>query len=413
MPGSAIASEPLLKLVAFDAYEGDQFGGTVATDGDFLVVGAMGHPSQFADPSTPSIAPAQLRWEGKVYVYRHVSDPGSAECAVPAEPPCWILDQALPNPDPRYANCCGYPATSCHLPALDVPWDPSTQAPEIPNFCQEVKPAVPGFPEGCDPDVPGPPFGSGCFVDPTPEEFVDDGTPGWNPAFGVFATSDLFGASVAISGDRIIVGAPGDRGASPAHTGNWLNGAAWVYRRVEALAAEQYCAGDPAELDYPAQPPTMAAPCWVLEAELNNGGRASRRYFGYAVAVEGNLAAVGQPLNVTALSSGGQPPGQFPKVFLFEYDGAQWQRKTVLEGSQNPVLQGFEFFGSALALSNETLVVGAMGNNDQGYHTGEVIPSVDPAVWTGEEIGTSDGSVEDESLCQGWRGCLVDEIVAV
>ena len=411
--GIVTASEPLLKLVASDGLEGDEFGGAVATDGDFLVVGARAHASPFTDPNVPGLLPKDYPWSGQAYVYRYVADPGATECAVPDEPPCWILDQALPNPDPRYKNCCGYPSVGCKLPALDVPFDPATQAPEIPNDCQEITPARPGFPPGCDPDLPGPPFGDGCFVDPTPEEFVDNGVPGWNASPGVPSTSDQFGTSVAISGDLIVVGSPGDRGVGATHTGNWLVGAAWIYRRVGALETDQYCAGDPAIYEYPTPPPTMEPPCWVVEKELNNGGRGTRRYFGDAVAVHGDVVAAGQPLNVTSFGDGSAPPGQYPKVYVFEYDGADWQSKAVLEGSQNAVLEGYEYFGSALAMSDETIVVGAMGNNEQAYHTGEVVPSRGPAAWAGEEITSKNGEVSNESLCPSGQGCRIDEIVAV
>ena len=409
--GLAGASEPMLRLLASDGLDGNLFGDALAADGDFLVVGARGHPSPFADPDTPGLLPTKYHWSGQAYVYRWDSNSDSEQCVAPEEPPCWTLFQSIPNPDPRVADCCGYPSSSCLTPRLDVPYDPTTGAPTIPNSCQKIFPAREGQPPECDPDAPFvfPPCfepGCACFVDPEPERYEDNGEPGWQPAVGIASSGDRFGSSVAISGDVLIVGAPGDRGAKPQHTSTYQIGAAWVYRNVDVLSADQYCAGDPSELDYPPEAPTLSPPCFVLEQELNSGVSGKpRELFGYAVAVHGNQLAVGMPLNVDNFKAGMEPPGGlYPKTYLYEYNGVSWGQTHILEGAQNAVIQGVEYFGSALAASEDHLVIGALGNNEQGLHVGEAVSTAYPSFWENEEIATKDGLVWGERLCRSGGG---------
>jgi hypothetical protein len=360
-----------------------------------------------------------LQWSGQVYVFRFDPSADSEQCVAPEEAPCWTLFQSIPNPDPRVADCCGYPSNSCLTPRLDVPYDPTTGAPTIPNTCQRVFPEVKANPPGCDPDAPfvlPPCFEPGCycFVAPQPARYEDNGEPGWEPAKGIATSGDRFGSSVAISGDVLIVGAPGDRGAKLQHTSNYQRGAAWVYRNVDVLNADQYCAGDPSALDYPPEAPTLSPPCFVLEQELNAGVSSTwKELFGYAVAAHGNKLAVGMPLYVDDFKAGQEPSGIFPKTYLYEYNGVSWGPTHILEGAQNPVIQGVEYFGSALAASEDRLVIGAMGNNEQGWHVGEAVSTVYPSFWENEEIATKDGLVWGERLCRGAPGCLAGETVSL
>ena len=415
--GLAGASEPMLKLLAPEGIEGNVFGGALAADGDFLAVGAPGHPSPLADPDTPALLPTKLHWSGQVYVFRFDPSADSEQCVAPEEAPCWTLFQSIPNPDPRVADCCGYPSSSCLTPRLDVPYDPTTGAPTIPNACQQVFPAFPGFPAGCDPNLPFTgPEGPGCVpaAPPTPARFEDNGEPGWNPGRGIFGSADRFGTSVAISGEVLIVGSPGDRGAGTTHSSSLQWGAAWVYRNVDVLDPDQYCAGDPAEVAYPQEAPTVPPPCFVLEQEFNAGaGRQPKELFGYAVAVQGAKVAVGMPLYVEDFKAGQEPSGIFPKTYLYEYNGVSWQGTQILEGSQNAVIQGVEYFGSALAASEDRLAIGAMGNNEKGLHVGESVSTIYPSFWENEEIATKDGLVWGERLCRQGAGCVVGDTVAL
>ena len=127
-----------------------------------------------------------------------------------------------------------------------------------------------------------------------------------------------FGNSVDLDADRAIVGAPYESGAGAGA------GAVYVHRTLDAS----------------------------LEARLAVQG-ASGIYFGASVAVDGARLAVG----ATGKSSAGPFAGA---VHLFELEGARWKPREVVVGHDSAAL---DRFGSALALSNGRLAVGAHRNN--------------------------------------------------
>jgi hypothetical protein len=88
------------------------------------------------------------------------------------------------------------------------------------------------------------------------------------------ASSDFFGTSVAISGTRVVVGAPDD------DTGGFNAGSAYVY-------------------DLSTGTPTVPA------AILNNPGPASFDFFGLAVAIDGLSAVIGAPFDDSAQANKG------------------------------------------------------------------------------------------------------------
>lgn len=126
---------------------------------------------------------------------------------------------------------------------------------------------------------------------------------------------DDFGTSVAVSGDRVAVGAP-DFPFS-AFTGT---GAVYVYRR---------------------QPDGS----WLEEAELHGSTAGVDSGFGQAVVMEGNRLAAGAN------------PATGGTAYVFEYGGGQWAETDHLQAPGG----GFQWdgFGSALALQGDTLLVGA------------------------------------------------------
>jgi hypothetical protein len=117
---------------------------------------------------------------------------------------------------------------------------------------------------------------------------------------------DGFGASVAISGSTILVGAPGkDNG----------EGAVYVFVRSGGTWSQQ------AELLYPGH---------VLNAE-----------FGNVVALGGDTALVGAPLT--------------PVAFLYGRSGTTWTLQAVLSTPHSPL----SFFGDQVALWGDTALVSA------------------------------------------------------
>lgn len=126
--------------------------------------------------------------------------------------------------------------------------------------------------------------------------------------------SDRFGWSVAVSGNRIIVGAIGDDGGF---------GAAYVF---DAATGRQ-----------------------LRKLTADSRSVAS---FGSAVALHGNLALVGAPNQTTGLGS------STGAAFLFDINtGVQLGRLVASDASSS------DFFGGSLALNNSLAVVGARNAN--------------------------------------------------
>jgi len=123
------------------------------------------------------------------------------------------------------------------------------------------------------------------------------------------AANGRFGLKVAVSGDRVAVGATGQ---------NTNAGAAYVFAR--------------------------GAGGWTEQQILTPTGLSSSAYFGSAVALEGGLLAVG----AESQDGGGQ-------VLVYRYDGASWAEEDRFTGSGQPTDRRF---GHSLALDGGSLAVG-------------------------------------------------------
>ncbi len=164
------------------------------------------------------------------------------------------------------------------------------------------------------------------------------------PADG--AASDVFGGSVAISGDYAIVGADNKDIGTNAH-----QGAAYVFLRTGITWAQQQ------------RLTAMAGP---------SSDAAANDRFGASVAISGDYALVGANLKTI---SGNSAQG---RAYLFNRTGTAWAVSTnpfgALDGTAN------DQFGSSVSLSGDYAIVGAPNknigsNNGQGaaylyYRTG-------------------------------------------
>ena len=137
-----------------------------------------------------------------------------------------------------------------------------------------------------------------------------------------------FGHAVAVSGDRIVVGAPGDP------VGDLPAGAAYVFRRQGSS--------------------------WRQEARLTAGDAEARDLFGAAVAVSGGLVAVGAPADDDQGSMTGA-------AYVFRHQGGRWRQEAKLLAEDAAALGEF---GKAIALDGETVVAGAEGAGDVGKFAG-------------------------------------------
>ena len=168
------------------------------------------------------------------------------------------------------------------------------------------------------------------------------------------AASDSFGSSVAISGDIVVVGAPGD------DTGATDAGSAYIFDAVT---------GD-------------------LLWTLNNPTPEAGDQFGYSVAVSGNTVVVGAPYDDTGVTDSGA---------AYVFDAATGN---LLSALVNPTPAESDNFGFSVAVCGSTVLVGApyddAGATDSGsayiFHasTGILLSTlVNPTPASGDGFGWS------------------------
>lgn len=162
-----------------------------------------------------------------------------------------------------------------------------------------------------------------------------------------FTAGDGFGSSVAISGDTLVVGAPEEDGDSTgvnAGQGNSLNyvssGAAYVFVRNNGI--------------------------WTQQAYLKASNTDLGDRFGLSVAISGDMVVVGAPFedsNATQIN-GNQGNTSFlwnsGAAYVFLRHGTSWAQEAYLKGSNT---DQSDSFGRSVAMSGETVVVGADGGH--------------------------------------------------
>jgi hypothetical protein len=228
-------------------------------------------------------------------------------------------------------------------------------------------------------------------------------------------SNDFFGSSVALSGDRIVVGAPGEDSAATGVDGDassntaYTAGAAYVFERsgsswtqvaylkasnarasanfggAVALAGDTVVVGSPDESSSAtgvdgSQTDTKAegagavyvfvrsGSTWSQQAYLKASNARSRARFGTSLAMAGETLAVGAPAEDSAgsgidgdqsRSTNGQ---RYGAAYVFVRSGSSWSQQVFLKGAAPDnalsAAQSLDF-GRALALSGSTLVVGA------------------------------------------------------
>ena len=139
--------------------------------------------------------------------------------------------------------------------------------------------------------------------------------------------SEFFGTSVGMGGDAAIVGAILDS------SGGFFSGAAYVYR--------------------------FDGSAWAEEQELLAPDAVTSEFFGYSVAIDGDLAVIG----AIGDNDNGTDSGS---AYVFRYDGS-WsmdQKLLPTDGETD------DRFGSTVAISGEAVVVGAFFDSDNGNQAG-------------------------------------------
>jgi hypothetical protein len=143
---------------------------------------------------------------------------------------------------------------------------------------------------------------------------------------GNAGTGDHFGAAVAISGETLVIGAPGEDGPEPADDSREDSGAAYVFVREGGgwVEQDQVAADNPGEGDA----------------------------FGHAVAISGDTLVIGAPFEGSASS----PVPDAGAAYVFVRDGSGWTLEAYLKADN---ADSYDMFGQSVAIDGDTVVVGA------------------------------------------------------
>ncbi|MEO1230829.1 MAG: FG-GAP repeat protein [Myxococcota bacterium] len=165
-----------------------------------------------------------------------------------------------------------------------------------------------------------------------------------SPSPGV---DDELGGGLAAHGDRVAVGAPGESSDARGVGGDADND-----RRSQSGAVFTY----------------RAQPDWTLEAYVKAPNPSVDDRFGAAVALQGDLLAVGAELEDS--SEGGVDPrladddtSDSGAVYLYRFDGASWSLEAALKA---PVPARNERFGAAVSVFGDRVAVGTPGEDASG-----------------------------------------------
>ncbi len=168
----------------------------------------------------------------------------------------------------------------------------------------------------------------------------------------------FFGASIALSGDTLAVGAQGDSslstGVNSAQGGAAAprSGAVYVFTRTGVT--------------------------WSQQAYVKASNTATDAFFGYAVALAGDTLAVGAyGEQGSATGVNGSQTGSLAlagAVYVFTRAGVTWSQQAYVKASNTDASASF---GAALALAGDTLAVGAPGESTAGKGVdGASVPGV-------------------------------------
>ena len=162
--------------------------------------------------------------------------------------------------------------------------------------------------------------------------------------------NDLFGYSVALSGDTLAVGAYFE-----ASNGTGVNGGAQAIDTVPETGAVYVFA--------------RSATLWSQQAYIKASNSEGGDRFGYSLALADDTLAVGaykEDSNGLGINSGTQGSVDAPDsgtVYLFTRLGATWAQQAYVKASNTGINDNF---GHSLALTGDTLATGAYGEGSNG-----------------------------------------------
>lgn len=167
----------------------------------------------------------------------------------------------------------------------------------------------------------------------------------WQQAGKLVATDgqhvDEFGHSVAVSGQRVAVGAlNGDRGSTSG------TGAVYIFEKVAGV--------------------------WSQTAKLNASDAANGDHFGVSVSLSGNRLLVGSRYDDDRGMNSGS-------AYLFVHDGTSWSQLAKLTATDGAT---GDWFGESVSISGGVAIVGAPRNQDNGSQSGSAYVFQESHSWS-------------------------------
>jgi hypothetical protein len=220
---------------------------------------------------------------------------------------------------------------------------------------------------------------------------------------------DLFGAAVALAGDTLAIGAPGDREGAVyifvAVSGTWVQQAklrAFDGRNGDAFGNALALAGDRIVIGANGADDnrgvvyvyTRSGASWAQEARLQPDGLPEEARFGTAVGLSGLTLAAGAPF------APGEAVDQWGRGAVWVYlRGAGWtlQQRVVAGSPQNGAQ-----FGFSLALEDDRLLVGAPGGD--AFRGLAHVFERSAGTWSEAQLLDGPGSQPGDAF--GWRVAL-------
>jgi len=308
----SLAQQAYVKASNTEEY--DQFGQSVAVSGNTLAVGAIGEDSD-ATGVNGNQADNTVESAGAVYVY--IRDSGGS----------WTQQAYIKASNTEIGDGFGFcVALSGDTLAVGAPYEDSSST-GVNN--DDTNNAAPG---------------SGAVY-----VFTRDAGGTWSQQAYIKASNtdvnDEFGTSVALYGDTLSVGAPVEGSTATGVNGNQtintagLAGAVYVFTRT--------------------------AGTWTQQAYIKASNTESGDEFGTSVALFGDTLAVGAPFEDSS-STGVNGDGTnnlavySGAVYVFTRTAGTWSHQAYVKASNTELDDNF---GTSVALSSNTLVVGAPFEN--------------------------------------------------
>ncbi len=311
------------KLTPADPGRSDLFGSSVCTDGETAIIGAF-LDDEALDSNVGSAYAFTIR--------RDCDDDGildecEADCDGNGTPDdCQDFDDCNNNGIPDECDIAAQTSGDCDEDGTLDECEPDCDGDEVPDDCQDFNDCNNnGIPDQCDIAAQ---TSSDCNSNGVPDECDVPQSGIAKLTASDAAAGDQFGDEVSISGDRAVIGADGD------DDGGSSSGSAYVYHRTGGV--------------------------WQQVAKLTAADAAATDLFGVSVSISGDKAVIGAEGN----DDGGINAGS---AYVFREVGGVWQQIAKLTAADPATLASF---GRAVSINGNTAIIGATGDDDAGSSTG-------------------------------------------